>query len=93
MNKKQLSQALSSKTGFKINDTRATIDALIKVLKECFDNNDSITLIGVGIFKVGHKKQRKGVNPSNGKPIIIQARKQLIFSASNNLKQLENDGK
>ena len=93
MNKKQLSQVLASKTGLKINDTYATIDAFIKVLKECFNNDDSITLLGVGTFKVAHKKQRNGVNPSNGKPMIIRARKQLVFSASSDLKQMENDGK
>jgi len=93
MNKKQLSQVLARKTGLKAKDTHATINALIKVLRECLDNDDSITLVGVGAFRVAHKEQRNGVNPSNGNRMIIRARKQLVFSASSDLKQMENDGK
>jgi DNA-binding protein HU-beta len=94
MNKAQLAKTIAIKLGINPKDTYKIINAFQEVLKECFDNNEKIVFLGTGTFKVVTKKERDGINPSTQQPMKIKARKQLVFIAAKNLKQIiENNGK
>lgn len=88
MNKLDLAKRISEKSEVKVGDCYKVMEAFLDVLRECFHNNDTLTFSGVGTFKVGTKKERNGVNPSNGKPMRIPERRMLTFSASKHLKQV-----
>jgi len=86
MNKSDLvnkvSEVLSSK-----KEAQAAVDHTIKAITEALSNNDSVTLIGFGTFKVVNRKARKGRNPQTGKEIDIPARNVPKFVPGKALKE------
>jgi DNA-binding protein HU-beta len=88
MNRKELIDVLSEKTGMskKASDDflRAFTDAVVGELKK----GGSVALVGFGTFKVVDRKARKAKNPRTGEEITIPARKVPVFKFSKNFKEI-----
>ncbi len=86
MNKSQLVEALSMKTG----DSKAAIyrflDAFIETVTETLKKGDKVALVGFGTFSVVQRAERKGMNPQTKKEIIIPATKVPKFKPGSQLK-------
>ena len=87
MNKSDLinkvSEVLSSK-----KEAQAAVNQTIKAITEALSNNDSVTLVGFGTFKIVNRKARKGRNPQTGEEINISARNVLKFVPGKVLKEV-----
>ena len=92
MNRKELIDALATKTGSKADADR-NIAALIEVITATLKKGDNVALVGFGTFEVRKRAARSGRNPATGEAIKIKASKQPAFKAGATLKAAVNGAK
>ncbi len=90
MNKSELVEALSKKTGATKKDTEATVNAFVETVKATLKKGDKVQLVGFGTFEVRNRAARKGRNPQTGAEIKIKASKNPVFKAGKALKETVN---
>lgn len=90
MNKTQLIDAISEKSGLTKVDSKKALDAFIEVTGEAL-KNDKIALIGFGTFSVSERGARTGRNPQTGQTINIAAKKIVKFKAGSELNDKVNE--
>jgi len=93
MNKSDLIDAIASKTGLTKVQSGEALDAFLEVVTDSLKNNDSVSLIGFGVFKSLERAARIGRNPKTGAEIKIAAKKSVSFVAGKSLKDSVNAGK
>ena len=86
MNKAELIDAVSAKSGLTKADTDRAIKALIDTVSETLANGDQIALVGFGTFLVRERQARSGRNPRTGETISIESAKIPAFKAGKALK-------
>lgn len=93
MNRKELVDALASKTDCTKACADRTLAALMEVITDTLKKGDNITLVGFGTFEVRKRAARQGRNPQTGAAIKIKAAKAPAFKAGKTLKDAVNSGK
>ena len=73
---------VSSKT-----EAKAAVDRVFETITGALKNNETVTLVGFGTFKVEHRKARTGRNPQTGEMIDIKAKKVPKFTPGKSLKE------
>ena len=81
MNKFELVDAVSEKSGLTKVDSKKAIDAVIDAVKEALKKGDKVSLVGFATLSVAERAARTGVNPQTKKPIKIEAKKIVKFKA------------
>ncbi len=71
MNKAELINSISEKTGHTQVDTLKTLDALLETIEATVAGGDKVQLVGFGTFEPQHRAARAGRNPQTGEPIEI----------------------
>lgn len=86
MNKSELIQAISEKSGLNKKDAEkalnATVDSIVGALKA----DDKVQIVGFGTFESKNRAAREGVNPRTGETIQIAAARVPGFKAGKALK-------
>lgn len=82
LNKKDLVNLVSAKTGFSKRDTRTMITALKDVITDTLVADNKIILVGLGRFEVRSRAPRVGRDPNNGITVQIPAQKRPYFKPS-----------
>ncbi|MHC1694440.1 MAG: HU family DNA-binding protein [Eubacteriales bacterium] len=90
MNKAQLVDSISQKTGMKKKDAEAALNAVVGTIEEALVSGDKVQIMGFGTFEVKQREERKGRNPSTKEEIIIPASKHPSFTAGKSLKTVVN---
>lgn len=90
MNKNELIEQLSDKTGFTKVDTQKFLNAYVDVVSKSLKKGNEVQLIGFGTFKVTKRKARVGRNPQTGKELKIPAKKVPAFRPGKALKEILN---
>ena len=93
MNRKELVDALASKTDCTKACADRTLAALIEVITNTLKKGDNVALVGFGTFEVRKRAARTGRNPQTGAAIKIKAAKVPAFKAGKALKDSVNSGK
>jgi DNA-binding protein HU-beta len=93
MNRKELIDALSTKTGSTKADADRNIAALIDIITATLKKGDNISLVGFGSFEVRKRAARTGRNPQTGAVLKIKAAKVPAFKAGATLKAAVNGSK
>ena len=93
MNRKELIDALSDKTGSSKADADRNISALIEIITGTLKKGDNVALVGFGTFEVRKRAARAGRNSSTGAAIKIKAAKVPAFKAGATLKAVVNGTK
>jgi len=94
MNKSELVDAVSKKTGLSKTDIDRSIKGLIYTISESLSRGEKVTFVGFGTFERRNRKARMGVNPQNPQQKIkIPAKKAPAFSAGSELKEAVATGK
>ena len=88
MNKVELTEEVSGKTGLTKRTSREAIDAIISAITDSLTREEKVTLVGFGTFQVMERKARKGVNPQTGKTIEIPAKRVPKFRPGKSLREL-----
>jgi len=63
MNKTDLVNSISEKTGLTKSKTSEVVDAFVSSITESLKNGEKVTLVGFGTFATIKKEARKGRNP------------------------------
>lgn len=66
--------------------TARALDAFVEAMKETMAAGESVTLPGLGTFKVAARAARAGRNPKTGEAIQIAASKTVKFTPGKGLK-------
>lgn len=93
MNKKELIDALATKTNSGKSQTDRSISALIEIISGTLKKGDTVSLVGFGSFGVRKRAARTGRNPQTGAEIKIKAARVPVFKAGAVLKAAVNNGK
>ena len=86
MNKAELIDAVSAKSGLTKADTDRAIKAFLDTVSETLAKGDQIALVGFGTFLVRERQARSGRNPRTGETISIESAKIPAFKAGKALK-------
>jgi DNA-binding protein HU-beta len=87
MNKQDLVNLVSEKTGISKEAAGKAQKAVIEAISSTLEKGDSVSLIGFGSFKVIDRSAREGRNPSTGEKMQIPATKAVKFTPSKVLKE------
>ncbi len=90
MNKTQLVEKIAENAELSKASAGRALDAMIDVISESLQKEESVTLIGFGSFLVRDRAARVGRNPQTGEDIQIAAAKVPAFKAGKSLKDSVN---
>jgi len=90
MNKNELIEGISAKTGLSKADAGRGLAALTNIISETLQKGESVSLIGFGTFEVRERSERTGRNPQTGKEMKIEAARAPAFKAGAALKAAVN---
>lgn len=87
MNKSELIEAVSGKTGLSKKDVGSALETIVDTIGGALKKGDSVSLVGFGTFSVKKRNARTGRNPQTGETIKIKARKVPTFKPGSELKE------
>jgi len=87
MNKAELIEEVSSKTGLTKRTSREAVDAVTSAISDSLGREEKVTLVGFGSFRVMERKARSARNPQTGEEIQIPAKKVPKFTAGKALRE------
>lgn len=90
MNKNDLVQKLSERTGLSKMDAQKAVDGVFEVVTDALKSGDEVRITGFGVFVVSARAGGKGRNPQTGEEIVIKASKAPRFRAGKPLKDALN---
>jgi len=90
MNKAELVEAMSKKTGATKKATEEALMAFIDTVTSELAKNSKVQLVGFGTFETRKRAARKGRNPQTGKEMKIAASTAPVFKAGKALKEIVN---
>ena len=89
MNKADLVNEVAKVVSTK-KEAQAAVDCIFSTITESLKNEDAVTVVGFGTFKVDRRKARKGRNPQTGEEIDIKAKNVPKFVPGKALKDAVN---
>lgn len=90
MNKSDLVNSLSTKTGLTKTKSNEVVDSIVSTITESLRNGEKVTLVGFGTFTTSKKEARKGRNPKTGETLEIPAKTVAKFKAGSELTKSVN---
>ena len=90
MNKNDLIQQLSDRTGLGKTEAAKAVDGVFDLIAETLKGGDEVRLTGFGVFMVASRAGGKGRNPQTGEEITIKPSKQPRFRPGKQLKDSLN---
>ena len=88
MNKKELIEVMAKKSGLSRGNCEKAITAFQDSVISALQKDETVTLVGFGTFKIVHREERQGRNPSTGENLTIPARKVAKFIVGKTLKDM-----
>jgi len=90
LTKHDLVEQVYNKLGFPKNQSVATVEALLELIKVTLASGEDVLISGCGKFCVKTKNERKGRNPATGEDAILPARRVVTFKCSGKLRKTVN---
>ncbi|MFS1539758.1 MAG: HU family DNA-binding protein [Candidatus Phlomobacter fragariae] len=87
MNKTELINKMSEKSGLTKKDSEKAVNTLIKTVIEALKSGNDVQLVGFGSFQVKQRAAREGRNPQTGETLEIAAANVPSFKAGKTLKE------
>jgi DNA-binding protein HU-beta len=85
MNKADLVNSISEKTGLSKTKTNEVIDAFVSSVTESLKRGEKVTLVNFGTFNTSERDARKGRNPKTGESIEIPSKRVARFKVGTGL--------
>ncbi len=79
MNKADLINSISKKTGLSKSKTNEVIDAFVESVTDSLKKGEKVTLVNFGTFNISERNSRSGRNPKTGENIEIPAKRVARF--------------
>jgi DNA-binding protein HU-beta len=90
MNKADLVNEISSRTGLTKSKSSEVIDSVIESIQDSLTRGEKVTLVGFGTFDTITRKARKGRNPKTGEELSIPEKRAARFKAGSGLSNVIN---
>ena len=90
MNKSELVDAISDRTGVSKADADAALSAALEIIGEEVAKDNKVSITGWLTASMSHRSARTGRNPQTGEPIQIAASKGVKLAAGKKLKDMVN---
>ncbi len=90
MNKNDVVNQLSDRTGLSKADTQKAVDGIFDLITDSLKSGEEVRISGFGVFVVSHRAGGKGRNPQTGEEITIKPSKAARFRAGKPLKDALN---
>lgn len=87
MNKTDLINNISGKSGLTKRDVETVLNGLLSEITDALSDGDKVQLIGFGTFETRKRSSRTGRNPQTGGTIEIPESNVPAFKAGNKLKE------
>jgi integration host factor subunit alpha len=85
--KNDLSDAVyHSHGGLSRAEALQVVDLMFSIIRARLMRGEKVLLSGFGCFRVVQRRDRKGVNPRTGEPLVIKGRKAVVFTPGGRLK-------
>lgn len=89
MNKNDLSSAVYDvHGGMSRSEALRTVDLMFAIIKSRLARGEKVLLSGFGCFRVVHRRDRMGVNPQTGEPMVIPGRRAVVFRPSGQIESV-----
>lgn len=89
MNKSDLAKAVYNvHGGISFADAQRVVESMFEIIKTRLSRGEKVLISGFGTFSVVTRKDRLGVNPQTGEPVLIRGRKAISFRPSKSLKSV-----
>jgi DNA-binding protein HU-beta len=85
MNKADLINSISKKTGLSKSKTNEVIDAFVESVTDSLKKGEKVTLVNFGTFNISERDSRSGRNPKTGETIEIPAKRVARFKVGSGL--------
>ena len=90
MTKTELVEHISQGSGLNKTEASKALEATIETITQALSKGESVSIVGFGTFKVGHRAARTGRNPQTGESLQIAAANTARFTAGKALKDAIN---
>ena len=89
MNKNDISKSVyEAHGGISYAEAQKIVDLMMNIIKERLSKGEKVLLSGFGCFRIMRRKEKKGVNPQTGEPVVIAGRNSVKFKPSKYLKSV-----
>jgi DNA-binding protein HU-beta len=89
MNKNDISKKVhEAHGGLSYVEAKKLVDLILETIKMRLSKGEKVLISGFGCFSVMKRKEKKGVNPQTGDPVIISGRNSVKFKPSKHLKSI-----
>lgn len=89
-NKTTITEKISEKNNLSPSDAKASLEALLEIIKSSLSSGEDVMITGFGKFQVQNKSTRKGRNPATGKPMTLDKRRVVTFRCAGGLRERIN---
>ena len=86
LTKADIAEVIHKRVGRTKKQSAELIDCLFEIIKGTLGDGKDVLISGFGKFSVRERKERKGMNPLTGKPLVLPARKVVTFKCSGKLR-------
>ena len=90
MNKNDVVNHLSDRTGLSKADSQKAVDGIFELITDSLKSGEEVRISGFGVFVVSNRAGGKGRNPQTGEEITIKASRAARFRAGKPLKDALN---
>ena len=92
MNNREFVTLLAGRTGMKVSEAQKTIDAMVSLMGENFQEGNSVAMANFGTFEVKKKLERIMVNPTTGQRMLVPPKLALTFKPNPTWKDMIKKG-
>ena len=90
MDLNKLKKMVAEKTGASHKSTSKTLDAMIQLIRDSVQSNESVTVFRLGTFALVTDEAHKITHPKTGKEIEIPTQRVIKFKTSRSFKKMLN---
>ena len=92
MNNKEFVTILAGRTGMKVAEAQKTIDAMVSLMGDSFQEGNTVAIANFGTFEVKKKLERIMVNPTTGQRMLVPPKLALTFKPNPTWKDIIKNG-
>ncbi len=90
LTKKDIVQYLHEELGFSARSLARVVDEFLEIVKLALERGEEVKIVRFGNFEPYRRPTRRGVSPKDGREIVIEGKKTVIFRPSPTLKEFVN---
>lgn len=92
MNNKEFVTLLAGRTGMKVSEVQKTMESIISIMGDCFQEGDTVQMANFGTFEVKKKLERIMVSPTTGQRMLVPPKLALTFKPNPTWKDMIKKG-